>query len=539
MEAIHNPAARKKLLVIALTLGLWLFFLCRAINVFGPDNSFVFFNSDAAIPGLMANDDRPMTPFDAYYFGSDRWGAWPMLSARLIGHAMKHQWSAQSLHTMSAIWLFVGILVMASLSRRDYFAVALIFLITLCLHTLIWLRLFDLGTVYPWQITALLLGWYCLRQLLGIVPADLPHRSLPVKRVAWCFLTYWFSFLAIWSSFASAPFLLFLVGLEAWRAHFHATGRRSGKWAVRRSAWGAIPVLAAVLTEILMRTYYHQYALNHYGNEYRTPIAFDYGNLSQNVYRHLVNLEIASWWPLILLAIVALGTLGCTSIYFRRRKRSQSLDRLNHLIADDTFFLILGSLGIALINFVLLVSISHVRMNFYDNRYDTLTYLFGFISGLLTLFSIFRMIVRPARIRNYAVTGLLIAGVAVLAFEFPAKGHGPERQRLKETATTLAERCPHCVLIGGYWETYVFSGLQPINTMIPLPLEGQYLRTPWSREELREAKQVIVEYRDSKLGSGESPPQFLVQYGNSLRLVDPRWYENQEYAFALYANETK
>jgi len=288
-----------------------------------------------------------------------------------------------------------------------------------------------------------------------------------------------------------------------------------------------------------MRTYYHQYALSHYGNEYRTPIAFDYGNLSQNLYRQLVNLEIASWWPLILLAIIALVTFGCTSIYFHRRKRSQSLDRLNDLIADDTFFLILGSLGIALINFVLLVSISHVRVNLYDNRYDTLTYLFGFISGLLTLFSIFRMIVRPARIRNYAVTGLLIAGVAVLAFEFPAKGHGPERRRLKETATTLAERCPHCVLIGGYWETYVFSGLQPINTMIPLPLEGQYLRTPWSREELREAKQVIVEYRHSKLGSGESPPQFLVQYGNSLRLVDPRWYENQEYAFALYANETK
>src|SRR5260370_41711462 len=105
------------------------------------------------------------------------------------------------------------------------------------------------------------------------------------------------------------------------------------------------------------------------------------------------------------------------------------------------------------------------------------------------------MIVRPARIRNYAVTGFLIAGVAVLAFEFPAKGHGPERQRLKETATTLAERCPHCVLIGGYWQTYVFSGLQPTNTMLPLPLEGQYLRTAPSLEQLRAAKQAILEDR--------------------------------------------
>src|SRR5260370_17948700 len=84
MEAIHNPAVRKKLVVVALTLGLWLFFLCRAISVFGPDSIDVFFNSDAAIPVLMANDDRSITLFDAYYFGGDRWGASPMTSPRLI-----------------------------------------------------------------------------------------------------------------------------------------------------------------------------------------------------------------------------------------------------------------------------------------------------------------------------------------------------------------------------------------------------------------------------------------------------------------------
>ena len=217
-QAIHNPAVRKRLLVIALTLGLWLFFLCRAIDVFGPDSSHVFFNSDGAIPVLMANDDRPITLFDAYYFGGDRWGAWPMLSARLIHHATKYQWSAQSFHVMSAIWLFVGILVMASLSRRDYFAVTLVFLITLCLHWLVRLRLFDLGTVYSWQITALLLGWYSLRQLLGIVPADLSHRSLPVKRVAWCFLTIGFRF---WQSGVHSPVPHSCYSWRGWRPGEH------------------------------------------------------------------------------------------------------------------------------------------------------------------------------------------------------------------------------------------------------------------------------------------------------------------------------
>src|SRR5258706_10701878 len=147
MEAIHNPAGRQKLLVIPRTLVLSLFFLCRAISVFGPDSNNVFFNSDGAIPLLMANDDRSITLFDAYYFGGDRWGAWPMLSARLIHHSTNYPWTARSFHVMSAIWLFVGILVMAGLNRRDYFAVTLIFLITLCLHWLVRLRLFYLGSV--------------------------------------------------------------------------------------------------------------------------------------------------------------------------------------------------------------------------------------------------------------------------------------------------------------------------------------------------------------------------------------------------------
>jgi hypothetical protein len=539
MQAATNPAITKRLLMIALTLGLWLFFLFRAINVFGPESSHVFFNSDGAIPVLMANEQRPVTIFDVYYYGQDRWGAWPMLLARSIRSVTNHQWSDQSFHVMSSVWLFIGILVMAGLSRRDHLPVTLVFLITLCLHSLVRLRLFDLGQPYPWQITALLLAWYCLRQLLGMRPADLPQSSSTVKRAEWWLLTCCFSFLAIWSSFASAPFLLFLAALETWRSHLHAGEKLSVKRTARRYALGAIPVVTAIGAEMLLRIAYHRYALTHYGNEFKTAIALDYGNLSYDLYRQLVNLEITSWWPLILLPVIALITLGCVAIYFYWKKRNKSLERLRSLVVDDCFFLILGSLGMALINFALIATVSHVRMNLYDNRYTTLTYLFGFISGLLTLYSVFRMIVRPARIRNYAVTGVLIAGVAVLAFEFPAKAYSPDYKIYQETAVTLAQKCPHCVLVGGYWETYVFSGLQPINTMIPLPLEGQYLRIPWNREKLREARQVIVEYRHSQLGSAESPPQFLTQYGNSLRLVDPAWYENEKYAFALYANEPK
>ncbi len=93
--------------------------------------------------------------------------------------------------------------------------------------------------------------------------------------------------------------------------------------------------------------------------------------------------------------------------------------------------------------------------------------------------------------------------------------------------------------MGGYWETYVFVSLQPHNAMTPVPLEGHEVRTPWTPEQVRQAEYVIIEYRHSWLGKPGSPPQHLYQYDSSLRLLEPGWYENGEYAFALYLNESK
>jgi hypothetical protein len=95
------------------------------------------------------------------------------------------------------------------------------------------------------------------------------------------------------------------------------------------------------------------------------------------------------------------------------------------------------------------------------------------------------------------------------------------------------------VLMGGYWETYVFSALQPTHTMTPLPLEGDLVRIPWAITTLHGAGEVIVEYKHSRVGDAEPPPERLFQYSESLRLVDPKWYENSEYAFARYMREPK
>src|SRR2546422_1711867 len=81
------------------------------------------------------------------------------------------------------------------------------------------------------------------------------------------------------------------------------------------------------------------------------------------------------------------------------------------------------------------------------------------------------------------------------------------------------------ILMGGYWQTYVFAALQPVDTIIPLPFEGDEVRIPWTRQKLAQTEQIVIEYRQSKFAPGNSPPPTTTQYGNLLTLADPRFYE--------------
>ena len=65
--------------LIVIAIAIWCFFLWRALNAFGPgsDTVPISYNSDSAIPVLMANDQSPITVFNLYYYGTDRWGGWP------------------------------------------------------------------------------------------------------------------------------------------------------------------------------------------------------------------------------------------------------------------------------------------------------------------------------------------------------------------------------------------------------------------------------------------------------------------------------
>jgi hypothetical protein len=304
------------------------------------------------------------------------------------------------------------------------------------------------------------------------------------------------------------------------------------------SALGWLTIGAAALLELLQKTSYRRFALRHFGHSYATHFGFDTGHLSANLGAQLDHLDKLSWWPIYAVPTVALLGLACASLFAALWRKEPVLKALSAVLADDTALLAMGAYGLAALNFVLTVVVDHVRLHFYDDRYLILTNLFAPVSGMLTVFVLLKIAVTP-RLRAYVGPAFLVAALTLLTLHFPVRGYSLEYQMLKDTALTLARKAPRGVLMGGYWDTYVFAGLQPNDTMIPVPVMGQVDRTPWTRKMVRRADRVVVGYRRGSPGAAVSPPQILRQYGNTLKLIDANWYANRRYAFALYANERR
>ena len=524
-------SSSQKLVLTVIAVMAWGFFLWRAVEVFKPGvNSAAVFNSDCAVPVLMSNDERPITLFNFYYYGHDRWGGWPFLIAQGIRRVTGYRWSGQNLSIIQTIWLFIGAIVMAALSRHDRVIVALAFLLSVCVFGDTHHQIFWLSHVYAWQVTALLLSWYSLRRWFD---RDADSKKPQPKRALGLVPILVFSYLAIWSSIASIPFLLFLVALEALRARLKKDWRRpDGTW-LKSFARGLVPVVAASVAERLQVIFYHRYAINHFGLDFRTPLRLDVGFLIQNLGMQLGNLTRPFWWPINLIAALTALALISVVIHTWSKGRKRFLEKLKEITANDTAVVCIGTYGIALINFVLAVTVSHVRINQYDERYLVLTNLFGAVSGILILFLLLNSLARQSLIRKYGRAAFLLIGIGLLLARFPTRIYRPEYRSFEEAALALAQKSPRGILLGDYWGVYVFASLQPVNTMTPVPFNEEENRMPWTREMVRGASQVVVQHSGGKL----KPPEHLYLYGGWFRLAEPRWYDNEAFAFARYVTD--
>ena len=508
---------RVKALIILLA---WLLFLILALRTFGPDGVYNHFQSDGAIPILMANDDHPINIFDTYYYAADRWGGWPLIIAKAVHLNFGLHWTEQSLFYLRTIWMFLALLVLAALNARAASAVVVSGLIVLCLEPTVRRIMFDLSQLYAWQLTALFLAWGCLRRLL----------SVRVHGKFWSAAFYVTALFAIWSSVMSAPLLAVLMVLEALRFQKTITKRRLGV--------AVVLLLAASASEFLLKKNYHRHSLKHFGNEFQTGFALDFGHFSENLFTNWHNIAQYTFFPLIVVALCFVVGVGGWVLYALVAGKTSLNDRVVSLLEDETVTMIIALTAMAIVNFAIINSVNHVRTSDYDVRFHALTYLFSSVSGLLTIYLGIRILTNRIGATRY-VLPLVVAGAFIYLFvSFPPRTSSGLYRLNRETALAIAQKAPGTVLMGGYWETYVFVALQRTNTMTPVPFEGVLNRIPWTIASLHDSQQVVVEYRTSNLAPKDLvPPNQLRQHGNLLTLQDAHFYENGPYAFALYLNE--
>lgn len=505
-----------------LLFGVWLLFLILALRTFGSESVYTNYHSDAAIPILQSNSDRPITIYDHYYYGADRWGGWPMMVAKWLHLNTGLHWNDQRIHYARTTWIFLGLLFLAALNARAALAVMASALLVLCLEPTVRRLMFDLSQLYAWQVTPLFMAWFCLRQVLA-------QRF----RVLWGVAFYFCAFFACWSSVASGPLLIVLLTLEALSSYL-SVQRIFNKRAIGAAV---LLLLAAVASELLIKKNYHRYCLKHFGNDNVTPMFLDFAYLSRNLVRNWQNIVQFSLFPLIVVALFFIVIVGILLVYARVARKQSLMTRLISLADDKTFVMIVALTAMAAANFAIMVSVSHVRVDFYDVRFHTLTYLFASIAGLLTIFLVIRLLSDRFAVTRYVVPLVLAGAFVFLGVNFPPRESSELYRLHRQAALDLAQKAPGAMLMGGYWETYVFAGLQPTNTMTPLPIEGVLNRIPWTQPMLSDADQVVVEYRHSGIEDRKSVPRELRQYGNVLKLQDGHFYENGPYQFALYTRE--
>jgi hypothetical protein len=572
------------MLFAALALLAWGAMLARAARVFAPDSIYVQpFNSDSALPVLMANDPV-IDPFRTYIYGQDQIGAYPFIFCQLIHRATGFIWTDERVYLLQLAWLFLGVLAVHALGKRTRFVAPALFLCVLCLHPTVSHYVFVLNQRYAWQLTPLLFAWWCYRGLSArlFAPPRIATKTNAARQsatrkptVLWSLASFIFSLLCVWTSPLSAPMLLSFLALEAARARISATDptrisenndahedeeasersqssdrTRGARFTLSRLLACALPLVAAVVAEQMLKANYHRHALKHFGTDFHTPTQVDWGHLSENLRAQVANIIATPLWWLVVPALVVAPFV--IALLIRRLVNGNARSSQNLSLEGarlDACVFMLGSLSAALINFASAFVFLWIRLNFYGGRYLALTHLFGAFAGLFALFILFTIPARIYNVRRIAFPAIAVVCALVVALKFPPRIKNPEYENLREAAAGLAARNPRAVLLGGYWDTYVLAALRPSDSFTPVPAEDQLLRTPWTPRTLGDSAEVVVVHHYfpysggvevpapyTTFGDGHDPPPIIRQHGATLRLEAARWYEHDGFVFTLYRN---
>ena len=422
----------------------------------------------------MSNDDGNDL-FRAYYFGQDRYGAWPYLAARCLRSLGFPAWTFLSMH----VWLCAGVGLSAvfagALVPDRKLAAAFAWLAVLFLHPVIRENVF-MPHPYVWQLLAVMGAWWAMRQHVALACAT--------------------AFLAVWLSTSSVPLLL---GMTL------SHGLRS-----KEARRGFVALGVGVAGEASLRFFYHRVALDVYAQSYRTPLRLDVGHLLDNAAEVAGRAwTLGPWWVLLASVLVAAWAL----------------------VRHDGVGLAAGTAWASSLYAVLLVAVSYVRLNEYEARYFVpLLALVAWGLSVKVMEVIWAQV--DGAVARVIEAGLVGATVACVAWQVPLAPVDPVVDEWAGTAKRLAAEKPGVVLVGDYWAVYALAGLAKPGDIVPVPFESQQQRTPFWKGRFEAAKDIVVV---TSPGKPEHPlPSQLVQFGRTFDVEPGSHFDAYGLSLATY-----
>lgn len=459
-----------------LALAVVAVFTLLEMRSYVPGNETDTFNSDDAIPLLMANAPH-LKGFSLYYWGQDRWGAWPMLAMNLVHRATGFAWAMMSFHVAICAAVLMTAVMVWRLGGRFGVPLALTFLVS----SLVWtLPVLQIAQPYAWQNLALVGAWLAFRAALTDHP-----RWLIVAAVA--------GFLSAWSSPTSTLCLPVLFALEA------VVSPRE----TRAVGLAAATSFAAVVSALLIQVYFHRYAQRTFGWAYTTPVALDRGYWSSNISIGVSRIPAGAW----AIGGIGLGLLVAVQLARRPWRRE--------------YVTALGFLWIAFASFVPAVAFSWVRLNEMSGRYFFDCTIFLVSAGTLLALTAL----------DAELVGLLAVTVAAgsVMFAIPSAQISHEQVSELALAEQIAGHSDAPIVLGEYWSVYELAGARYQPALTPIVLQGQFDRMPWTKLVLHSGETVFVLRKQ-----GTPAPLALEEYDFSLRLLEPAAAASDSVVVATY-----
>jgi len=499
-------------------LVAWVFLLWQGIRLVRPESTLLpLYDSDSAIPLLMTHDSCT-TPFCLFYFGQDRFGAWPFLLGHLLGRIFHFAWSPELLSAWLVAFTFSAAWPLRALAlKRDWIVPA--YQGAFLLEGALRVDVLNVVNPYGWQASTLIWTWWFLRRVT--------LSAYPGRWLAAAFLG---GALATWMSSTSVVYLALLAFVEFGYARLRPVSER-----VRGAYLFTLlfPSMVGLAFEASLRSWHHRYSDAKFQMAFVTPLRLDRGHLVENFAALWKQLLGSPWWPLQIAAVLSAVVVLMDWMARLRHRATPASDQHQ----DDWRALAIASGFICLATFLIAGLVSHVRQNYYHPRYVSLAHFFALLGTAAAVAAIAR---HRWQLNAHPISSLgsMLAVTSCVATVFPSAGTNPSYGDLKAAASWLADQ--HApVVLGSYWGTYVFSGLAVPRGVVPIPVEGD-LRTPWTPEAIHQVPQLYVSrYRSARFGRADQPDRWITERGEFLSRGQAVAFARGAITFWLYRNETK